>query len=76
LFAATSPLAKAGGYYGPNQLGETRGFPAVARVPALAADEAAAARLWNLSETLTGITFPSMAIKQEVSVPDSRDCAD
>jgi NAD(P)-dependent dehydrogenase (short-subunit alcohol dehydrogenase family) len=76
LFAATSPLAKAGGYYGPNQLGETRGFPAVARVPALAADEAVAARLWNLSETLTGVTFPSMAIKQEVSVPDSRDCVD
>ncbi|MBZ0292383.1 MAG: SDR family oxidoreductase [Anaerolineae bacterium] len=56
LFAATSPDAKAGGYYGPNQLNETRGFPVAAKIPARAEDEMVAARLWEVSEQLTGLT--------------------
>jgi NAD(P)-dependent dehydrogenase (short-subunit alcohol dehydrogenase family) len=58
LFAATSPEAKAGAYYGPDQMNETRGFPALAKVPPQAEDRAAAERLWRVSEQLTGVTFP------------------
>lgn len=57
LFAATSPLAKGGAYYGPDKFGETRGYPAEARIPAAALDKAAAARLWDVSEELTGAAF-------------------
>jgi len=57
LFAATSSEAKPGGYYGPTRLGETRGPPAAAKVPPQALDDAAAARLWRYSETMTGATF-------------------
>ncbi|WP_435170902.1 SDR family oxidoreductase [Falsirhodobacter sp. 1013] len=57
LFAATSFDAEPGGYYGPDKLGETRGRPARSRIPALAADKAVAARLWEVSEKLTGVSF-------------------
>lgn len=56
LFAATSPMAKPGGYYGPSRLGETRGPPAEAKAPPQALDETAAARLWRYSEAMTGAT--------------------
>ena len=57
LFAATSPNAKPGGYYGPGGLGELRGAPAQALIMPQARDKAAAARLWDVSETLTGTSF-------------------
>jgi NAD(P)-dependent dehydrogenase (short-subunit alcohol dehydrogenase family) len=57
LFAATSPDAKAGAYYGPNKLGEARGFPTVAKVPEQAAASHVAARLWGVSERLTKVYF-------------------
>jgi NAD(P)-dependent dehydrogenase (short-subunit alcohol dehydrogenase family) len=57
LFAATSPEAKAGAYYGPDGLGETRGYPALSKIPGQALDEAAAARLWEVSASLTGSRF-------------------
>lgn len=53
LFAATSPAARPGGYYGPDRLGETRGHPAPSKVPKQAQDRTAAARLWEVSERLT-----------------------
>ncbi|PTY06774.1 short chain dehydrogenase [Verrucomicrobia bacterium LW23] len=56
LFAATSPLAQPGGYYGPASLFETRGAPAVASIPRQALDEAAARRLWDVSARLAGVT--------------------
>jgi NAD(P)-dependent dehydrogenase (short-subunit alcohol dehydrogenase family) len=52
LFAATSADAEPGGYYGPDALGETRGYPAPARVPPAALDEAVARRLWEASDKL------------------------
>jgi len=57
LFAATMTPAKSGAYYGPDSLGETRGYPALAKVPKQALDKAAAARLWQLSEDITGVQF-------------------
>jgi NAD(P)-dependent dehydrogenase (short-subunit alcohol dehydrogenase family) len=57
LFAATSSDAEAGGYYGPGRLGETRGHPTKAKVPAQALGEAAAEQLWSLSQHATGVRF-------------------
>lgn len=59
LFAATSAEARPGGYYGPDGLSETRGYPAPSRVPPLATDKADAERLWRVSEALTGVAFPA-----------------
>lgn len=57
LFAATSPEARGGGYYGPDRLSETRGYPKEARIPPRALDAGDAARLWRESERLTGVAF-------------------
>jgi NAD(P)-dependent dehydrogenase (short-subunit alcohol dehydrogenase family) len=57
LFAATNPNAKPGAYYGPGGLGELRGPPALALIMPQARDTAAAARLWDVSEKLTGTSF-------------------
>ncbi len=61
LFAATSPDARGGSYYGPDRLGESRGHPTVARIPPQALDTDAAARLWSESERLTGVSFSPVA---------------
>ena len=58
LYAATAPEAKPGGYYGPNQLSEVRGYPAPSRVPPQALDTKMAAALWAASEDLAGVRFP------------------
>jgi hypothetical protein len=57
LFAATSPEAKPGSYYGPRGFGELRGSPARALIMPQARDAAAAARLWDISGKLTGTSF-------------------
>jgi NAD(P)-dependent dehydrogenase (short-subunit alcohol dehydrogenase family) len=58
LFAATSPDVVDGGYYGPQGFQEMRGGDVgVAKVAAQALDQAAAARLWNECERLTGISL-------------------
>lgn len=62
LFAATSPEARPGGYYGPDRMGETRGSPAPSKVPPAAEDRAVAARLWERSEAMTGARFTPAAV--------------
>jgi NAD(P)-dependent dehydrogenase (short-subunit alcohol dehydrogenase family) len=58
LFAATSPDAVDGGYYGPQGFQEMRGGDVgAAKVAAQALDRAAAARLWSEGERLIGIRF-------------------
>src|SRR3984893_17917805 len=57
LFAATSPQAKPGAYYGPGGIGELRGAPAPALIMPQARDAAAAARLWDVSEKLAETSF-------------------
>jgi NAD(P)-dependent dehydrogenase (short-subunit alcohol dehydrogenase family) len=57
LFAATSPQAKPGAYYGPGGFGELRGAPAPALIMPRARDAATAAKLWDVSEKLTGTLF-------------------
>jgi NAD(P)-dependent dehydrogenase (short-subunit alcohol dehydrogenase family) len=61
LFAATAPQAVAGGYYGPSGFRELKGQVGPARIMPQACDTEAAARLWELSETLTGVTFDAAA---------------
>ena len=57
LFAATSPQARGGAYYGPDRFGEIRGFPAEARIPSQALDLEISDRLWEISENLVGKAF-------------------
>src|SRR6266480_840400 len=52
LYAATSPLAGAGGF------AELTGMPAVAKIPRRACNEQTAQRLWHVSEQLTSVSFP------------------
>lgn len=57
LYAATSPDALPGGYYGPANRNEMKGPPAAARIPAAAQDEEVARRLWRASEELVGLSY-------------------
>ena len=61
LYAATNPLAVGAGYYGPDGFGELTGMPTNARLPRKARDENTAERLWQVSEQLTGVHFPTNA---------------
>ncbi|ANZ35136.1 protochlorophyllide oxidoreductase [Lentzea guizhouensis] len=56
LYAATSPDARGGQYYGPGGFNGFRGHPAVAGMTPAARDDLAASRLWDLTVKLTGIT--------------------
>ena len=47
--------------HGPTGLLEARGELGHARVPEAATDTEAASRLWNVSETLAGVHYPSAA---------------
>lgn len=57
LYAALSPDALDGGYYGPQGRGERRGPPGAALIPPKAADPELARKLWQVSEELTGTIF-------------------
>jgi hypothetical protein len=61
LFAATSPEANAAGCYGPNWFYELKGPPVPAKIMPQAKDAAAAARLWDVSAALTGVSFDPIA---------------
>ncbi|MCI2244452.1 SDR family oxidoreductase [Xanthomonas sp. PPL568] len=57
LYAATSPNAQPGGYYGPDGPFELKGDPAPARIARQARDPQVAARLWDVACTLAGVAF-------------------
>jgi NAD(P)-dependent dehydrogenase (short-subunit alcohol dehydrogenase family) len=57
LYAATSPDALSGAYYGPRRLFGLMGPTTLARVPRSARHDDDAARLWNVAEKLTGVTL-------------------
>jgi len=59
LYAATSPDAEGGAYYGPRGVLGLTGRPARAQIPSRAGNEADNRRLWELSERLTGVTYPT-----------------
>ncbi|MFD3257011.1 oxidoreductase [Paenibacillus lentus] len=57
LFAATSPDAQSGRFYGPDQLG-IKGFPTEASASIAARNPDTARRLWEVSEQLTNVSYP------------------
>ena len=57
-YAATSPDVRGGEYIGPDGFGELKGYPKVVQPRAQALDETTARRLWEVSEQLTGVSFP------------------
>jgi NAD(P)-dependent dehydrogenase (short-subunit alcohol dehydrogenase family) len=58
LFAATAPGLPGDTYVGPDGLLEMRGFPRIVGRNGAARNAADAARLWDLSEELTGVHYP------------------
>ena len=58
LYAATMPDVLADDYWGPDAFREQRGHPTRVGRSARAMDREDAARLWELSEELTGVTYP------------------
>ena len=60
VFAATADVPPAA-YVGPDGFQESRGNPTLVGRSAAASDADTARRLWELSETLTGVAFPALA---------------
>ena len=64
LYAATAGNVHGGEYFGPDGRGEMRGHhPTLVQFSAAAHDAAAAARLWAVSEELTGVTFEALTAR-------------
>ena len=64
LYAATAADVHGGDYFGPDGRGEMRGHhPRRVQFSAAAHDAAAAARLWAVSEELTGVRFEALTAR-------------
>jgi NAD(P)-dependent dehydrogenase (short-subunit alcohol dehydrogenase family) len=61
LYAATHPDVQGGMYFGPDGMFEGRGYPKLVQATERAHDEAAARRLWQVSEELSGTAMLSGA---------------
>ena len=64
LYAATAPDLTGGLYIGPDGRGEARGHPVVVVPSRRALDPEAAARLWQVSEELTGVRYDFGGVAQ------------
>jgi NAD(P)-dependent dehydrogenase (short-subunit alcohol dehydrogenase family) len=58
LRAATDPAVLGGQYYGPDGLGQTRGYPKLVGSSRKSHDVNLQRRLWAVSEELTGVVYP------------------
>ena len=58
LRAATDPAVLGGQYYGPDGLGQTRGYPKIVGSSKKSHDTDKQRRLWAVSEELTAVTYP------------------
>jgi len=58
LYAATAPNVQGGEYYGPRSWGGIRGYPTKVQSSARSYDMDVAAKLWTISEELTGVRYP------------------
>ncbi|MCW6009105.1 SDR family NAD(P)-dependent oxidoreductase [Micromonospora sp. CPCC 205371] len=58
LRAATDPAVLGGQYYGPDGWRENRGYPRLVTSSDQSHDQAVQRRLWDVSEQLTGVTYP------------------
>jgi len=59
LYAATAPSAEGGAYYGPTGPNEISGPLGIASLPPPATDEAAVRSLWEMTEAITGASYPT-----------------
>jgi NAD(P)-dependent dehydrogenase (short-subunit alcohol dehydrogenase family) len=57
LYAATRPFLDGGLFVGPDGFEEQRGYPKLVNPVGRGRDEKTAARLWTVSEELTGVTY-------------------
>lgn len=57
LYAATAPGVQGGDYYGPRGWQELRGYPTKVESSKSSYDTAVAAKLWTVSEELTGVRY-------------------
>lgn len=57
MYAAVSPDVRGGGFYGPDGFGEMKGTPKAAVIKPAGRDMAAARRLWERSERITGFRY-------------------
>jgi NAD(P)-dependent dehydrogenase (short-subunit alcohol dehydrogenase family) len=60
VYAATSSEVHGGGYYGPDGIAEIKGTPVEVKPKPQALDPAAGKRLWEVSETLTGVRYDAL----------------
>jgi NAD(P)-dependent dehydrogenase (short-subunit alcohol dehydrogenase family) len=60
LFAATAGDVRGGEYFGPSGIGEQRGYPKRVDSTSASKEPEAAARLWTLSEDLTGVRYDAL----------------
>ena len=59
LYAATAPGVTSGAYVGPSGLGEARAHPKLVGSTKASRSEEDAKRLWEISEELTGVSYPA-----------------
>jgi NAD(P)-dependent dehydrogenase (short-subunit alcohol dehydrogenase family) len=62
LYAATAPDVVGGDYFGPDGIGEQRGYPKRVGMTAAARDDVSAQRLWQVSEDLTGVRYEKLVV--------------
>jgi NAD(P)-dependent dehydrogenase (short-subunit alcohol dehydrogenase family) len=62
LYAATAPDVRGGEYFGPNGIAENRGYPKRVTSTAMSRDPELAARLWSVSQDLTGIGYDAQRV--------------
>ncbi len=60
LYAATSPAAQGGAYYGPDGIAEMKGTPIEVKPRPKALDPQTGRRLWSISEELTGVRYDAL----------------
>jgi NAD(P)-dependent dehydrogenase (short-subunit alcohol dehydrogenase family) len=59
LYAATVPEVTSGAYLGPSGIGQARGHPKLVGSTRAARSEEDAKKLWEISEELTGVSYPT-----------------
>jgi len=68
LRAATAPDVQGTDYYGPGKRMEMVGYPKKVQSNGRSHDAAVAAKLWTVSEEMTGVAYPRLAAQAQVEV--------
>lgn len=76
LRAAVDPAAANGSYFGPSGFYELSGPPGPGKLAKRAKDEDTAAKLWELSERLTGLRYELAPVRGDIRPPASPPASD